>query len=191
LLPNRIFFTGVPGSRWSGIAQQLESLPGFNTSDRTLERDYSHHNFSGHKGAYFGSGMEFEPILSEGYVDRAHLDKQGTRIIKSHDWAYVLDDIEKKFPNDWIMLVYRQDLASYTWWHEAGGFQIKYPNYSAYKDSTNMLAEISKQNSAILDYSYRKNAKWSHFTSDWIKETFGYNLSIERVFTDILVTIVK
>ena len=23
-LPNRLFFTGVPGSRWSGIAQQLE-----------------------------------------------------------------------------------------------------------------------------------------------------------------------
>ena len=53
-LLNRIFFTGVPGSRWSGIAQQLETIPGFNTSDRTAEREYAHGQFSGHKGAYFG-----------------------------------------------------------------------------------------------------------------------------------------
>ena len=59
-LPQRIFFTGVPGSRWSGIAQVLESLTGFNTSDRTPERDYTHHEFTGHKGAYFGRGMEFD-----------------------------------------------------------------------------------------------------------------------------------
>ena len=27
-LPNRLFFTGVPGSRWSGISQNLELLDG-------------------------------------------------------------------------------------------------------------------------------------------------------------------
>jgi hypothetical protein len=59
-LPNRIFLTGVPGSRWSGIAQTLESLNGFNTGDRTPAREFSHSGFTGHKGAYFGKGMEYE-----------------------------------------------------------------------------------------------------------------------------------
>jgi hypothetical protein len=53
-LPNHIFFTGVPGSRWSGIAQTIESIPGFNTSDRNPGREYQHNTYSGHKGAYFG-----------------------------------------------------------------------------------------------------------------------------------------
>lgn len=63
MLPERIFFTGVPGSKWSSIAQTLESIPGFNTSDRTPARTYEHHAYSGHKGAYFGWGMELEPII--------------------------------------------------------------------------------------------------------------------------------
>lgn len=191
MLPNRIFFTGVPGSRWSGIAQEIESIPGFNTSDRTPNRDYSHHSFSGHKGAYFGPGMEFEPILDSSYIDQAHTELRGTRLIKSHEWSYMLDDIEAKFPDDWIMLVYRSDLSSYTWWHEAGGFQIKYPSYHAYKNSINMMAEIGKQNDAILNYAFRKNATWHHFTDQWVKDTFGYEITIKKLFPDILVTVIK
>jgi len=34
MLPEYIFFTGVPGSRWSGIAQEIKSQPGYNTTDR-------------------------------------------------------------------------------------------------------------------------------------------------------------
>ena len=33
---NRIFLTGVPGSRWSGIAQEIESEGEFDISDQTL-----------------------------------------------------------------------------------------------------------------------------------------------------------
>lgn len=191
MLPSRIFFTGVPGSRWSGISQQLETIPGFNISDRTPIRTYSSREFSGHQGAYFGTGMEFAPILEPDHIDQAHSSTQGTRIIKSHEWAYMLDEIEDKFPNDWIMLVYRSDLASYTWWHEAGGFQIQYPNYSNYKNSANMLAEIDKQNSAILNYAFKKNATWNYFTSKWIQNTFGYDLPVSKTFPDILVTVIK
>ena len=35
---NRVFLTGVPGSRWSGIAQEIESEGGYDISDRTPER---------------------------------------------------------------------------------------------------------------------------------------------------------
>ena len=191
ILPNRIFFTGVPGSRWSGIAQQLETLNGFNTSDRTSSRDYSHHQFTGHKGAYFGRGMELESYLDPTYIDAAWTETGGCRIVKSHDYAYKLQTISEVFPDDWIMLVYRPDMVSYAWWHEAGGFQIKYPCYDDYKDSTNMLSEITKQNKAILEYAYKRNATWHYFNEQWILDTFGQTIKLDKVFSDILVTVIK
>ena len=191
MLPNRIFFTGVPGSRWSGIAQHLERIPGFNTSDRTPEREYTHHQYTGHKGAYFGRGMEFGAILAPDFLDQAWTEPGGTRIVKSHDWAYMLDDIKPRFPNDWVMLVYRPDMSSYAWWHEAGGFQIKYPNYAAYKDSVGMLAEITKQNQCILEHAFKNNCTWHHFTADWIEQTFGHRIEPDKTWPDILVTVIK
>lgn len=190
-LPNRIFFTGVPGSRWSGIAQELEKLDGFNTSDRTPERDYTHHSYTGHKGAYFGRCMELEAMLNGPYIDSAWTQSGGTRIVKSHDWAYGLDDIKSKFKDDWIMLVYRPDMTSYAWWHEAGGFQIKYPKYDAYIDSVNMLSEITKQNQAILEFAHKHDATWHYFTNNWIIDTFGRTANLEKEFSDILVTVIK
>jgi hypothetical protein len=190
-LPNKIFFTGVPGSRWSGIAQTLEDIPGFNSSDRTPNRDYSHAEYSGHKGAYFGRGMEFEAILIEEYVNQAHVTKDGCRLIKGHDWAYVLPDIKERFPHDWIMLVYRPDLASFAWWHEAGGFSIKYPDYSIYKNSRIMMQEIQAQNEAILEFAYSQNATWSHFTQQWVDQTFGLGSVVKSNLPDILVAVIK
>ena len=191
MLPNRIFFTGVPGSRWSGIAQTLEQLDGFNTSDRTPEREYTHNQFSGHRGAYFGQDMELEAYLEERYIDQAWTKSGGTRIVKSHDWAYKLDLVRERFPNDWIMLVYRPDMASYAWWHEAGGFKIKYPSYTAYKDSTTMLGEIGKQNTAILQFAHDHSLTWNYFTQEWIAEHFGQEIDMTKTYPDILVTILK
>jgi hypothetical protein len=190
-LPNRIFFTGVPGSRWSGIAQTIENLNGFNTSDRTSEREYLHHQYSGHKGAYFGRGMELDSNLNTKNIDSAHLTHDGTRLIKSHDWAYVLYEIKQLYPNDWIMLVYRPNMSSYTWWHEAGGFDIKYPNYTWYKNSSTMLGEIIKQNSHILKFAQKYDLKWDYFTAKWISQTFGQHVDTVKTTSDILVTILK
>jgi hypothetical protein len=191
MLPNRIFLTGVPGSRWSGIAQILESIPGFNTSDRTPARTYNHHSYTGHQGAYFGLGMELEAKLVDSYIDSAWTEPGGTRIVKSHDWAYVLPEVAHYFPTDWIMLVYRPDMTSYAWWHEVGGFQIQYPCYDAYRDSTGMLAAITRQNQCILEYAHSRNATWHHFTPDWVESTFGHRVEIARSFPDILVSIIK
>jgi hypothetical protein len=189
-LPDRIFFTGVPGSRWSGIAQTLETMSGMNTSDRTPEREYVHHSYTGHKGAYFGPGMEFEPILNSDYIDQAWIEPGGCKLIKSHEWSYYLGEIHKKFPNDRILMVYRPDLSSYAWWHEAGGFQIKYPNYSAYNNSGNVLNEIMKQNSCILEFGMKNKCKWEYFTEDWIYNNFGQELKINNIFSDILITLI-
>ena len=191
MLPDRIFFTGVPGSRWSGIAQILESIPGFNTSDRTPDRTYAHHSYTGHIGAYFGPEMEFDAKLDRRCIDLAWAEVGGTKLVKSHEWAYMLSDIKDYFPNDWIMLVYRPDMTSYAWWHEAGGFQIEYPSYSAYKDSMGMLAAITRQNQCILEYAHSKNATWHYFTSQWVESTFGHPAEIKKTFSDILVTVIK
>lgn len=191
---NRIFFTGVPGSRWSGIAQIIEdNVPGFNTSDRDPSKEYSHHAFTGHKGAYFGVGMEFEAYLDNPeYLDRPWKDEGGTRLIKSHDWATMLDEIKAKYPNDRIMLVYRPDMASYGWWHEAGGFQIKYPDYSAYRDSTTMLAAIMEQNKCILKFARKHGAVWYHFNPEFVYKYFGAHIDqVDDRYEDCLVCIIK
>lgn len=194
-LPNHIFFTGVPGSRWSGIAQIIESIPGMNTSDRTPEREYSHHSYTGHRGAYFGRSMEFEAQPAICYIDQAWAEPGGCKLVKSHDWAYKLDALKKLQAQEqtdaWIMLVYRPDMSSYAWWHEAGGFQIKYPCYDAYKDSPGMLSEIMAQNNAILEFAMINNCKWEYFTSRWIKENFNAEVSVANVWPDILVTLIK
>ena len=185
-LPNHIFFTGVPGSRWSGIAQIIETIPGMNTSDRTPERNYTHHTYTGHVGAYFGRGMEFDAIPETGYVDQAWTESGGCKLVKSHDWAYKLNELP-----GWTMMVYRPDMSSFAWWHEAGGFQIKYPCYDAYRDSVGMLAEISAQNKAILEFAMINNCKWEYFTSGWIKENFNADVKVTNVWPDILVTLIK
>jgi hypothetical protein len=191
-LPQRIFFTGVPGSRWSGIAQTIETVPGFNTSDRTHERTYSHGAFSGHKGAYFGRLMEFDAKLDGDYLDQAWNPKSpGTKLVKSHDWAYSLDKIKQQFPNDWIILVYRDNSASFDWWKEAGGFNIMYPSYKSYKNDEVMMREISWQNNAIKEFAKQHNLQWDSFNSTWIKEHFNADVQVERTWPDIFITILK
>jgi hypothetical protein len=190
LLPNYIFLTGVPGSRWSGISQALESMPGMNISDRNSEREYLHGSYTGHKGAYFGRGMEFDAILDTDYINTAWSSQEGCKIVKSHDWAYQLDSI-KKIKDAWIMLVYRPDMSSYAWWREVGGFDIKYPCYAAYKDNVTMLKEITVQNKAILEFGRINKCKWEYFTSGWIKTNFCAEVDVTKVWPDILVTLIK
>lgn len=190
-LPERIFLTGVPGSKWSGLAQTLETNNSFNTSDRMSWRSYEHHQFSGHQGSYFGTEMELLPTLDPAYIDNAWKTPNKCKIVKSHEWAYCLEDIRTQFPNDWIMLVYRPDLASYAWWHEAGGFNIKYPSYSWYKDSPTMLGKIAEQNKCILSFAHLHNLSWSYFTTEWIENTFGIFIDIPASPSDVLVTILK
>jgi hypothetical protein len=191
MLPNRIFFTGVPGSRWSSIAQTLEQLEGVNTSDHKSNREYAHGKFSGHKGAYFGTGMEFETYLDPKHIDSAWTEPGSCQIVKSHEWSLKLQTITEVYPDDWVMLIYRPDASSYAWWHEAGGFNINYPDYSAYKNHAGMLGEITKQNDAILKFAHKHNLTWNYFTSKWVEDNFGQQIEVVRNDYDILVTILK
>ena len=160
---NRIFLTGVPGSRWSGIAQEIEKEGNFNISDRQPSRTYIHGKYSGHIGAYFGTGMEFPAILDTKNLDLPYTDKsKKTKLHKSHEWSLMLDDIIDFYPTAGIILIYRQNDASLKWWLQAGGFEIKYPNYDYYVDEVTMLTHIAKQNDAILKFAHKHNLVWEH-----------------------------
>ena len=194
-LPNRLFFTGVPGSRWSGIAQALEASSAFNISDRTDTRRYEHGSFSGHQGAYFGKGMEFEPVLDDVYLDTPWKDpKIGTKIIKSHDWAYKLLEVERfaRASGDWLMLIHRDADSSYDWWVNAGGFDIKYPSYHEYENLAFMRTQIELQTSLIEKFIHDRHLVLSEFNSDWVKLNFGIDIEIDTTkLTDIQVTLLK
>ena len=159
-LPDKIFFCGVPGSRWSGIAQEIKARPGYNTSDRAEHRKYEHGKFSGHIDAYFGTGMEFEPSLEENNLLAPFSKKAGCKLLMSHEWAYKLDEIRDKYPLDWIQLVYRPDWECFLWWKQAGGFEIKYPNYDWYRNDVEMRYKIAEQNDLILGFAQRNNLSW-------------------------------
>jgi len=194
ILPKRIFFTGVPGSRWSGVAQIIETIDGMNTTDRWNHREYKHSGFAGHKGAYFGAGMEYDANCS--FVDQAYTSPEaGCMVVKSHEWANDLIGVQLYQcykQGDWIMFVYRPDLPSLEWWHQAGGFDITYPDYIAYEGPGEMLYQIRRQNSNMLRFAHSENLKWSPFNDEWIAETFGEDSDFDiPVWDDVLVTMYK
>jgi len=171
-IPKKIFLTGVPGSRWSGVAQEIEEFVDADCSDRTPEREYSHKKFSGHKGAYFGTGMEFPAVFSETVLDAPYTQQHGVtnqcRVHKSHEWAYMLNSLSWAFPKDWIVLIYRDSESSFKWWKEAGGWDIEYPDYSWYVNDSIMMKKIQEQNQLILDFAKDNNLLWKrhHIFSD-------------------------
>jgi hypothetical protein len=155
-----IFFTGVPGSRWSGIAREIKQDPKYDTSDRAPHRVYKHNDFSGHCESYFGTGMEFPVDLSiENLL--APFNSTGIKLLMSHEWPYYFDQIIEQYPHADIQLVYRPNDASLKWWLEAGGFNITYPNYEWYVDVDGMKKEIEQQNKLILDFAQKHMLQWN------------------------------
>ena len=198
ILPKRIFCTGVPGSRWSGITQRLYKHPLFNKTDVNLKRSYDRINQLGeleknfHTGTYFEHNTSLPVSLETLLLDLSYsTPDDGTMLHRSHQYAYMLDDIKQKYPDDWIWLIYRPDLASYAWWGECGGFKISYPDYSYYKDAQTMFGEITKQNAAMLTWAHKHNLPWYPLTKHWEQQHFGYLKQPAKEYSDILCCLYK
>lgn len=191
-LPNRLFFTGVPGSRWSGIAQLIESTGGFDTTDRTPEREYTHAEFSGHVGAYFGTGMEFPAELDKANID-APFSGTGCKLIKSHEWHNQLDAISEQYPEDWILIVQRPIERSLNWWIEAGGFDITYPDYSHYQNVQGMIKAMHTADKDYKQFAKDRGLEWQKFSQEWLEANFGVpgKEVDESNYKDIMVTIYR
>ena len=161
MLPEYIFFTGVPGSRWSGIAKEIKSSGQYNCTDRAEHRAYSHHDKIGHTEAYYGTGMEFDCSLDRSNLDAPYTDDVGCKLLMSHEWPYYFEAIQDAYPLAWIQLVYRNNIASLDWWKHAGGWDITYPNYDWYEDDAGMRREIKQQNYLIVSFVNDHKLQWS------------------------------
>ena len=151
-----ILGTGAPGSRWSGFLDEtFYSRPDVDTSDQSPEREYWKGNTLMHRGAYFDPGMEFgnfpedwdKPFSGNGY-----------RLIKSHTFAFMLNYLTRQRNVEQIWMIHRPDNECYEWWHEAGGWDITYPNYrNYYFDNDGIRQQIKLQNQHILKFAKEKN----------------------------------
>ena len=155
-----VFFTGVPGSRWSGIAQRIKQDPIYNSTDRAPHRIYTHGDFNGHCDSYFGTGMEFDTNLDYSNLTAPFESVTGTLLLMSHEWPYHFDQIIERYPHADIQLVYRPNDASLEWWLQAGGFNITYPNYDWYVNEDGMRKQIAQQNKLILDFAHKNVLQW-------------------------------
>lgn len=144
-MDNYIFVTGAPGSRWSGyVEDHLYTRDDIDTSDRSPSREYYHNGNLMHRGAYFDPLMEFNQMWDKPFSG------EGIRVIKSHTFAFQLPYL-KDFGCP-IHMVIRPDQECFDWWHEAGGWDITYPNYAWYEDDDNMMEQIQLQNLLIRDF---------------------------------------
>jgi hypothetical protein len=178
-----IFFTGAPGSRWSGVSQVFrDSLDGIDNSDLTPDRTYKHHLYSGHIGNYYGPGMQYGDWLDTEFgsreqwlaeIDRSYSDNtKPVKLVLSHNFAHYLDDLVKTFPESKLVLCYRRSNLCFDWWHAAGGWNISYPSYRWYSNDAKMQREIRQQNRAILDFVKKKNLTLEQPTANFFRQHF-------------------
>jgi hypothetical protein len=157
-----ILFTGAPGSKWSSVVKNIYWSDDVDHTDYSEARTYRHDADTPgkkqlmHTGAYFDPGMEFGNQRDQWDLP---FSGEGKRIIKSHCFAYELDEIKKhKHP---IVMVYRNDVECYDWWKHCGEFNITYPNYKWYENLEGMFWHIQEQNTEIMSF-IKKN--WSRVT---------------------------
>ena len=199
------FLVGAPGSKWSGIGQLITDNFDFNKSDETSERQYVHGEFTGHKGSYFGPGMELGEDfhrLEQSYLNRLrfqsmcdsafsdpHLSQP--KMIKCHQFAYGLEWLKDNVPCSNILLVKRGTEESFDWWKKAGGWDITYPNYQWYVDDNHMRHYIDSEIKLANEF-VNKNAKWSQFNEEWLTENFGeHSISLSDKYADTEVCLIE
>jgi len=183
------FLVGAPGSQWSGIGQLITDNFDYNKSDETPDRIYTHGEFSGHRGAYFGPGMEegndFHK-LEYSYVDRHRFermcdspfsdkDSAKPKMIKCHQFAYGLDWLQENIPLSNILLIKRDSDISFDWWKRAGGWDITYPNYQWYVDDAHMRQFITTEIKLANEFVQKTGNEWAKFDLEWLTENFGTN----------------
>jgi len=203
----RIWFTGIPGSRWSGIDIHLRQVLPCDRTDETADRTQYHRPVNpkdtnnGHRGSYFGPGMgcgedwdDFNYLKPHKLLDDIDnvFHGEGYRVIKSHFLArhFNLDYVWNHFPGDWIVLVYREPQKSFAWWSEVMDFdEDHYPDYRpGYKNYDRMHELLWRESSKITDFAIRKGIKFYPYAGTATFEAFpGYKYDVAATIpTDII-----
>jgi hypothetical protein len=193
---NLVWFTGAPGSKWSGSANILQSIPKlqFNITDRSPDREYHHTGPTElarsivHTGVYFGPGhgvgehwgqfSNLEPASVEREILKEWTDPSAGRLlVKSHFLSHHLDHISTTWSNDPIIMILRPNVKCEQGWFGAGGWNISYPNYRPYyKDDDTMKAMIAEHNDKIINFCNTRNIKIEPLTADYLKSTFDWSV---------------
>jgi len=199
-MKNWVFVTGAPGSFWSGVSQIIRDNWDVDNTDCTPERKYTHNKYSGHKGNYYGPGMEYGQWLDKELGTYEMWEKEinnsfdgpkdQIKVILSHNFSHYLPQMAETFPDSTIILVFRACDPCREWWEEAGGFNITYPNYEWYKGTEGsydkMTHEIYWQNAKISKWQSRLDLGSRKPTKNWLREKFNldvdYDLHMDKPY---------
>jgi hypothetical protein len=180
--PELIFVTGVIGSMWTALIENVQESGEFNITDRNSSRQFVHHGKIRHLGVFFGRDQEYKCNLDYANLVAPFRDKDGSKIVKAHEWALMLDEIKEKYPSSWIWLIYRPNDVALNWWNKAGGHDIVHPiNGCGPKNFYDSQHEVAKQNEAIMEFGLKHNAVWYHNTPKFYQEVFGINVNLENL----------
>jgi hypothetical protein len=192
--PEFIFVTGVIGSMWTSLIENIQESGMFNITDRNPDRQFVHHGRYRHLGVFFGRDQEYKANLDYNNLVAPFRDKSGCKIVKSHEWAFILPEIKQRYPSCWIWLIYRPNDIALAWWNKAGGADIKHPVYGAgYKNFYDCQNEVAKQNEAIMEFAYSNNAVWYHNVPQFYKDCFNYEVNLESIAqnSSVLTSLIK
>ena len=161
-----ILATGAPGSRWSGVIKGIYYSADINQTDYRKKNEFYFNKDDklddekkpNHFATYFGTGQKYG-VQRDEWDKPFKKDSEGIKIIKSHDFAYQLEHLTKYAQP--IIIVSRSPIDCFEWWHEAGGWNIKYPNYKHYVDDDMLFLEIENQCAEIQRFLHYNK---SHIT---------------------------
>jgi hypothetical protein len=194
-----IFFTGIPGSRWSRAAALLQGSPllNLNDSDRNESRIYWNPNreepYPNHQGAYFGTGQEygygFESLEDNFYTKQDFVHEvmrpftthnNQNYLIKSHGFARSLKWITANFPNNRIIICLRELKVSIRDWYNFGGFEkIHFPNYSEYYKNPEVFEPLVAEEDRLLrDFIYENDLHVHTVTNKFCVEKLQIDTSL-------------
>ena len=210
-----IWFCGIPGSKWSGVDIDLRQVLPCDRSDETPDRVFYHRaqtpgdTNNGHRGSYWGPGMgcgedwldfnHMSPVKIQQDIDHV-FSGSGYRVIKSHFFAryFNLDYIWNNFPEDYMVLVYREPQKSFAWWSEVMDFsEGHFPDYRpGYTDYNTMRTLLWQENNKITEFAIRKNLTFQHYTTaEVFSEISGYKyeagVTIKPKPTDVYIAVAK
>jgi hypothetical protein len=209
----RVWVTGAPGSKYSGVSQRFMSLPNTDLSDIRPSRVYTipqapERPF--HIGAYFDPGgehgnhwLDFTRLSEQEILDEiddawGKPHEQGTiRVIKSHMIGLHIQRIKRTWPNDIVILVKRPLDKLWPWWSYAGGFDIKHPRYEWFRNQQKMEYWQAVLNKAVEAYVDLYNGTWEDFDEQFLagfgitEESSGSKwVPLDNGFKDVKVAVI-
>jgi len=190
-----IFLAGAPGSKWSSVSNDIRGFERINTTDAGQNYTKPGDANPMHTGAYWDPGMEYGKMFDQiSYLSVEAMELEfdqpfqqidnNPRIIKSHQFCKWLDNIIAR--PEWIynpiVIVHRPEEDAERWWHEAGGWDITYPNYEWYRDQ--MSEEIHKQTAGVADFIANHNLQRME-TVDDLAFALGMKNTTNRRYDDM------